>query len=129
MHATAKIRFSEFAEQDETTAKRDFGTTGSRRMPSTTMNWLKRFLGIKTYIYSDPFLVNDSHLTARYYQIVRCVETNQIDFIRVKRSPEIGLESAMLPLGENFCPPATVSAFRNSEPDRITPIFPMDRAA
>lgn len=61
------------------------------------MDWIKKLFGIKTWVYSDPFLVNDTHLTARYYQIVRCVETNQIDFVRVKNSPEIGIESQMLP--------------------------------
>ena len=61
------------------------------------MKWLKSFLGIRTWIYSDPFLVNDGHLSAHYYQICRCVETNEIDFLPVKHSPIIGIESALMP--------------------------------
>jgi len=61
------------------------------------MNWLKSILGLRTWIYSDPFLVNDEHLSAHYYQIRRCVETNEIDFLPVKHSPIVGLESAFLP--------------------------------
>jgi hypothetical protein len=61
------------------------------------MNWLKSFFGLRTWLYSDPFLVNDAHLSAHYYQIRRCVQTNEIDFVRVKQSPIVGLESAVLP--------------------------------
>jgi len=105
------------------------GVTNERHQPANSRSWLKRLLGIKTYVYSDPFLVNDCHLTAHYYQVVRCVESNQIDFVRIKHSPQIGLESGMLPLGDKPFSPAIDSAAGNPEADQITRMFPIERAA
>ncbi len=94
------------------------------------MNWLKSIFGIKTWIYSDPFLVNDTHLTARYYQIVRCVETNQIDFVRVKNSPEVGLESQMLPYDDLLYPNEKPNRIRKPAPGKIMQMVrPVERVA
>jgi hypothetical protein len=82
---------------------------------------LKSLLGFRTWIYSDPFLVNDSHLSAHYYQIRRCVETNEIDFQPVKHSPIVGIGSSLLPPDSAVAlSKEVVRAIRGLEPARNT---------